>query len=201
MPCMLSHFSCIQLFVTPWTVDHQAPLYMGFSRQRYCSGLPCPPPGDFLDWGIKPAFPVAPALQVNSLPLSHRGSPIKDAKSWTCICQSLHLHYTLLLVGEVGKLQGCLVTRLVGHIHLILAVSPEGHVLPDSPSLRPVQQFLPAPNICIKSQPLHIFRVFTFSCLNLIHIILSLSYISVKSLFTMSSLGCSQSLLQNLVFH
>ena len=78
---MLSHFSCIQLFVTPWTVDHQAPLYMGFSRQRYCSGLPCPPPGDFLDWAIKPAFPVAPALQVNSLPLSHWGSPKKDAKS------------------------------------------------------------------------------------------------------------------------
>ena len=154
---MLSHFSCVQLFVTPWTVHPQAPLHMGFSRQRYCSGLPCPPPGDFLDQGIQPAFPVVPALQVNSLPLSHPGSPIKDAKSLNRICQSLHLHHTLPLVGESGKLRGCLVTRLVGHIHIILAVSPEGQVLPDSPSLWPVQPFLPAPNICIKSQPLHMF--------------------------------------------
>ena len=72
---MLSHFSCIQLFATPWTVDQQAPLYMGFSRQRYCSRLPCPPPGDFLDQGIKPEFPVAPELQVNSLLLSHGEAP------------------------------------------------------------------------------------------------------------------------------
>ena len=41
--CMLHH---IQFFVTPWTVAHQAPLSMGFFRQEYWSGLPCPPPGD-----------------------------------------------------------------------------------------------------------------------------------------------------------
>ena len=44
--CVLSHFSCVRLCETPWTVAHQAPLSMGFSRQEYCSGLPCPPPGD-----------------------------------------------------------------------------------------------------------------------------------------------------------
>ena len=43
--CVLSHFSHVQLFVTPWTVARQAPLSMGFSRQEYWSGLPCPPPG------------------------------------------------------------------------------------------------------------------------------------------------------------
>ena len=43
---MLSHFSHVQLFVTLWTVAHQAPLTMGFSRQEYWSGLPCPPPGE-----------------------------------------------------------------------------------------------------------------------------------------------------------
>ena len=48
---------------------------MGFPRQEYQSGLPFPPPGDLPDPGIKPAFPVAPALQVDSLPLSHQGSP------------------------------------------------------------------------------------------------------------------------------
>ena len=41
--CMLSHFSHVQLFVTPWTVAYQAPLSMGFSKQEYWSGLPCPP--------------------------------------------------------------------------------------------------------------------------------------------------------------
>ena len=51
--CVLSHFSPVWLFVTPWTVAHQAPLSMGLSRQEYESGLPCPPPGDLLnprDW-------------------------------------------------------------------------------------------------------------------------------------------------------
>ena len=51
--CMLSRFSHIQLFATLWTVAHQAPLSMGFSRQEYWSGLPCPPPGDLLNPGIK----------------------------------------------------------------------------------------------------------------------------------------------------
>ena len=40
---------CVWLFVTPWTLAHQAPLSMGFSRQEYWSGLPCPPPGDLPD--------------------------------------------------------------------------------------------------------------------------------------------------------
>ena len=40
----------------------QAPLSMGFSRQEYWSGLPCPPPGDLPDSGIKPTSLVSPAL-------------------------------------------------------------------------------------------------------------------------------------------
>ena len=43
MLLLLSHFSCVQLFATPWTVAHQAPLSMGLSRQEYWSGLPFPP--------------------------------------------------------------------------------------------------------------------------------------------------------------
>ena len=57
--CVLSHFSHVQLCVTPWTVDHQASLSMEFSRQEYWSGLPFPSPGDLSDPGIKP---VSPAL-------------------------------------------------------------------------------------------------------------------------------------------
>ena len=41
--CMLSHFSSVRLFATLWTVAHQAPLSMGFSRRESWSGLPCPP--------------------------------------------------------------------------------------------------------------------------------------------------------------
>ena len=72
--CMLSHFSHLRLFATLRTVAHQAPLSMGFSRQEYWSGLPCPPPGD-PDPGIEPVSPVSSALQADSLPLSHWGSP------------------------------------------------------------------------------------------------------------------------------
>ena len=53
--CVLSHFSCVHPFVTPWTVARQAPLSMGFSRQEYWSGLPFPSPEDLSDPGIKPA--------------------------------------------------------------------------------------------------------------------------------------------------
>ena len=47
-------FSHVLLFVILWTVAHQAPLSIGFSRQEYWSGLPCPPPGDLPNLGIKP---------------------------------------------------------------------------------------------------------------------------------------------------
>ena len=50
---VLSCFSHVQLFAAPWTIAHQAPLSMGFSRQEYCSGLPCPPPGDLSNPRIK----------------------------------------------------------------------------------------------------------------------------------------------------
>ena len=50
---ILSCFSRVRLFVTVWTVAHQAPLSMGFSRQEYWSGLPRPPPGDLSIPGIE----------------------------------------------------------------------------------------------------------------------------------------------------
>ena len=60
--CVLSHFSHVQLFATPWTTAHQAPLSLGFSRPEYWSGLPHPPPGDLPDPGIKPVSLMSPAL-------------------------------------------------------------------------------------------------------------------------------------------
>ena len=58
---------------TPWTMACQAPLSMGFSRKEYW--LPCPSPRDLPNPGIKPTFPVSPALQADSLLLSHQESP------------------------------------------------------------------------------------------------------------------------------
>ena len=56
--------SRVRLFVTPWTVAHQAPLSMGFSRQEYWSGLLFPSPGDLPDPGVEPR---SPALQADTL--------------------------------------------------------------------------------------------------------------------------------------
>ena len=60
--------SRVQLFANLWTVAHQAPLSIGFSRQEYWSRLPFPSPGDLSDPGIEPTSPAAPTSQVNSLP-------------------------------------------------------------------------------------------------------------------------------------
>ena len=49
--------SRVWLFATPWTVAHQAPLSMRFSRQEYWSGLPFPSPGNLPDAGIEPGSP------------------------------------------------------------------------------------------------------------------------------------------------
>ena len=59
---MLSHFSRVRFFVTPWTAACQAPLSMGFSRQEYWSGLPFPSPGDLPNPGIEPVSLLSPAL-------------------------------------------------------------------------------------------------------------------------------------------
>ena len=60
--CLLSHFSHVQLFVTPWTIACQAPFSMESSRQESWSGYPFPSPGDRLDPGVELASPMSPAL-------------------------------------------------------------------------------------------------------------------------------------------
>ena len=76
--------SRVCLFVTSWAAVHQAPLCMGFSRQEYWSGLPCPPPGDLPDSGIEPA---PPALQVDSFTTEPSGEPfigiVLSKRNWT----------------------------------------------------------------------------------------------------------------------
>ena len=59
---MPSCLSCVWLFAALWTIAHQAPLSMGFSRQEYWNGLPWPPPGCLPDSSIKPTSLMTPAL-------------------------------------------------------------------------------------------------------------------------------------------
>ena len=67
--------SCVRLFATPWTVTHQVPPSMEFSRQEYWSGLPFPFPGDLSDPVIKPG---SPALQADALPSEPPGKPHRN---------------------------------------------------------------------------------------------------------------------------
>ena len=75
--CALSRFSRVCLFVSLWTTALQAPLSMAFSKQKYWSELPCPPPGDRPDPGIETQ---SPALQVDSLPTEPPGKPVLPMK-------------------------------------------------------------------------------------------------------------------------
>ena len=59
---MVSRFSCLQLFEAPWSVVHRTLLCMGFPRGEYCSGLPCPPPGDLPNPPTEPGSFMSPAL-------------------------------------------------------------------------------------------------------------------------------------------
>ena len=84
--------SCVQIFVTPWTVACQVTLSMEFSRQEFWNGLPFPSPRDLPDPGNKPG---SPALWANSLLSEPPGKPT-DGKG---VEKSLALPVTLILSG------------------------------------------------------------------------------------------------------
>ena len=74
----MKSLSRVQLFATPWTVAHQAPLSMGFSRQGYWSGLPFPSPGNLPHPGVEPRSPTWQADALTSEPpgkLNHQAPP------------------------------------------------------------------------------------------------------------------------------
>ena len=72
---MLSPLGCVLLFVALWTIAHQAPLSMRFSRQEHWSALPFPLPGDLLIQGSNLHLLCFLHWQVNSITLSHLGRP------------------------------------------------------------------------------------------------------------------------------
>ena len=105
---VLSRFSPVQHFATPLTVARQAPLSMGFSRQEYWSGLPCPPPGDLPNSGIKP-------VSLRSLALA--GGFFTSSTTWEP--QTAH---TLEWKSSIQGL-GCLVQGWVSHHHYLILPS------------------------------------------------------------------------------
>ena len=74
---MLSLFSCVWLRETRWTVACQAPLYLGFSKPEFWSGLPYSPPGYIPNPGIEPASPV---LASGFFTTESSGKPPKTVK-------------------------------------------------------------------------------------------------------------------------
>ena len=76
--CMLSHFSCVSLFLTPWIVAHQAPLSVRFSKLEYWIAWPCPSPGDLPDPGIEPTSLTSPALASRFLTTSATWEALLD---------------------------------------------------------------------------------------------------------------------------
>ena len=81
----MKSLSRVRLFATPWTVAHQAPRSMKFSRQEYWSGLPFSSPGDLPDPGIEPR---SPALQADSLPSESPVASDSFTTPWTVAHQA-----------------------------------------------------------------------------------------------------------------
>ena len=112
--CMLSFFSHVLLFVTPWTVTCQAPLSMGFPRQEYCSGLPSSR-GIFQTQGSNPHLLCLQHCQVDSLPLSHLGVVgVGSLLGWGTFLLPIH---SFIYSFESVRFQGFLF-YLVNHFFL-----------------------------------------------------------------------------------
>ena len=110
LACLLSCFTSVWPFATPWTVAHQASLPMEFSRQEYWSGFP---------WLLQGIFPTQRSnlsllpLQVGSLPLSPQGSPSHDLDG--CVI-FFNIHFTEQKIGRD------LFSLIVSKLNLVLTV-------------------------------------------------------------------------------
>ena len=97
--------SCVQLFVTPWTAAHHAPLSIGFLRQKYHIGLLFPPPGDLLDPGMEP----------KSLYLLHCRQILYHCITWEADPQMHCLKHSVCLLSRFSRVQPFVTTWTVAH--------------------------------------------------------------------------------------
>ena len=132
--------SSVRLFATPWTIAHQAPLSMGFSRQEHWSGWPFPSPGDLPDARTKPG---APALQADSFPSELPGKPTVVSLNDTELVYNWASDLTLL---------SFLSTFLLGQKYSnVLSYSNSGYHLPFSVELTPKSSHLSTKITLIRS--------------------------------------------------
>ena len=98
-----------RLFVTPWTVAHQASLSMVFSRQEYWSGLPSSTPGDLPKTGTEPTSLMSPALAGRFFTAStiweapKKGMKVKAKVAQSCLTLYDPIEYTILGLLQVKK--------------------------------------------------------------------------------------------------
>jgi len=118
---MLGH-SRVQLFVTVWTVAWQAPLSIGFSRQKYRSEFLCPPQGIFLTQGLNPHLLCLLHCKQILYPLSHPGSPT----STQCIVYTT-IHQMSVLTFLIHNLPTILPWLL--HIYCIYTILLDLNIL------------------------------------------------------------------------
>ena len=135
--CVLTHFSHARLFATPLTVSHQSPLSMGFSKQEYWNGLPCPSPGDFPDPGIEPMSFTSPALAGRFFPLVPPGKPCFTNKCYifysnsivsVCIFSSTWFCQTVNICLSV---EWMLILDILIFIFPIISEAEHSHMLSD----------------------------------------------------------------------
>ena len=114
-------FSHAQFFVTQKTVAHQAPLFMEFSRQDYCSELPFSSLGDLLDLRIEHSSPVSLAMAGGFFTTEPPGKPIKNMHKLVCIKLSCIWRYLIysLESEEAGDSSEC--RHLLSHMNTVSA--------------------------------------------------------------------------------
>ena len=97
--CIFNHFSPVWLVETLWAVVHQALLSMGLSQQEYWSELPCPPSEILPNSGMEPTSHSSPALQANSLPLSHWRNT-QNVRSYTNMSYHFQIYKVRCSINE-----------------------------------------------------------------------------------------------------
>ena len=117
------------LFVTPWTVGHQAPLSLGFSRQEYWSGLPCMPPGDLPDSWIEPMLFMSTCIDRVVLYHYHLlGSPQICTSLWKSERWFISFILSLLSSWGIGQIEGlskCFTASVTEPSHAVVMWVPQ----------------------------------------------------------------------------
>ena len=104
-------------------IAHQAPLSMGFSRQEHSSGLPCPPPGDLPNPGIKPESPVAPALA---------GRFVITSTTWEARQSTISFVQSLQSCPTLCNPMDCSISGFPSHHHLLELAQTHVHRVGDA---------------------------------------------------------------------